>query len=37
MSKEDKVFTKLSAATIGLYLFLYVFLDILEELLGLAM
>ena len=30
MSKEDKMFTKLSAATIGLYLSLYVLLDIIE-------
>lgn len=34
MSNEDKVFTKLSLAAIGTYMFLYVLIDIIESIFG---
>ena len=34
MSNEDKVFTKLSLAACGTYMFLYVLIDIISEIFG---
>lgn len=34
MSNEDKVFTKLSLAAFGTYMFLYVLIDIIEAIFG---